>query len=91
MTTTSSSTNSDLPAQLRRRRAASWRLPPLASAGLRDPWTDRHADDLNPRELMSWRVAWHHLDLLGLPAIVPEQVVAASRTQRCGTTGRDAA
>jgi hypothetical protein len=73
---------SDLPAQLRRRRAASWRCEPLPG-GQRDPLNDDGFDDepLTDAELDSWRAAWQHLNRLGLPALVPARVVAAGQTQ----------
>jgi hypothetical protein len=64
-------------AQLRRRRAASWRCEPLWS-GLRDPADLTPAESVTERELASWRTAWWHLDRLGLPAIIPERVLAAA-------------
>jgi hypothetical protein len=69
-------TTDDIPSQLRRRRGASRRLPPLAS-GLRDPW-DVIDGPLSDAEVASWRAAWGHLHALGLPAVVPERVLAAA-------------
>jgi hypothetical protein len=66
----------DIPAQLRRRRVASWRLPPLDD-GRRDPLDDCD-EPLSDAELDSWRAAWMHLDRLALPAIVPQRVLVAS-------------
>lgn len=54
---------SGVPQQIRRRRAASLRLPPLPS-GDRDPWRDRPAEWL--RELDSLIAAAEHLSALGL-------------------------
>lgn len=57
-----------IPAQLRRRRAASHRLPPLA-CGARDPWRRCH-DNPRPgeREVDGYRDAVLHLDADGLLA-----------------------
>ncbi|MGH3785860.1 MAG: hypothetical protein ACRDRG_04765 [Pseudonocardiaceae bacterium] len=60
-----------IPSQLRRRRAASWRLEPLAR-GYQDPW--RYREELTPRRLAAWRAAWRHLRCHGLQPVVPEQV-----------------
>ena len=60
------------PAQLRRRREASWRLPVLES-GRSDPW--RYNDPpLTDHELDGWLAAIAHLAGLDLPAIVPASV-----------------
>jgi hypothetical protein len=73
----------DVPAALRRRRAASLRCVPLPS-GQRDPFTDDHDRPLTTAELASWRAAWRHLHALGLPAVIPRQVVAAGQAHRRG-------
>jgi hypothetical protein len=70
-----------VPAQLRRRRAASYRCPPLPD-GRRDPLDPVGEPLTDPRELDSWRVAWVHLDRLALPAIVPPLVLATGRARR---------
>jgi hypothetical protein len=66
-----------IPRQLRRRRAASRRCEPLRS-GLRDPADPTPTESVTERELASWRTAWWHLDRLGLPAIIPEKVLATA-------------
>jgi hypothetical protein len=65
------------PAQLRRRREASWRLPVLES-GRSDPW---HYDDppLTDHQLDAWDATIHHLATFYLPAIVPAPVRRALR------------
>lgn len=78
---TATASPSDVPAQLRRRRAASWRCNPLQS-GRRDPWHDPPTESVTERELASWRAAWRHLRGCGLPAVVPERVVAAGQAHR---------
>jgi hypothetical protein len=55
----------EVPAQLRRRRAASWRCPPLES-GIRDPWVGQRDGPISTRELDSWRDAAQHLRAHGL-------------------------
>lgn len=72
--------HSDVPAQLRRRRAAAHRCPPLPG-GRRDPWHYPATEPVTDRELASWRLAWRHLHGLDLPAAVPERVVAAGRAR----------
>jgi hypothetical protein len=70
-------------AALRRRRAGSWRLPPLTGCGRRDPLDNRDYErEVSDRELASWRAAWRHLDQLDLPAIIPARVVAAGQDHR---------
>ncbi|HKS47370.1 MAG TPA: hypothetical protein VJT49_20115 [Amycolatopsis sp.] len=66
----------DLPAQLRRRRAASRRLPVL-DCGCGDPW---HAEPLppSPRNVQASRRAWWHLKELGLLSEDSERVLAES-------------
>lgn len=66
-----------VPEQLRRRRAASWRLPPLES-GLRDPLgaTDEPITDA---VVASWRAAWCHISRAGLQPIIPDRLMAAIR------------
>lgn len=66
--------------QLRRRRAASRRCPPLAD-GRRDP-LDTCTEPIAPGEIDSWRAAWLHLTCRGLPPLVPYRVTRAARTQR---------
>ncbi len=53
--------NTPVPAQLRRRREASLRLPPLAD-GRRDPWPPARP----PLSVESARLAWLHFYDLGL-------------------------
>ncbi len=60
----------DIPVQLRRRRAASLRLPPLAD-GLRDPWLAARP----PLSAASARAAWAHLHALGLMSEHVNQVL----------------
>lgn len=50
-------------AALRRRRAASWRLPPLAD-GHRDPWRYRQPAP-SPAALLAWAVTIDHFADLG--------------------------
>ncbi|MGH3542481.1 MAG: hypothetical protein ACRD0H_04700 [Actinomycetes bacterium] len=76
--------HSDIPAALRRRRAASWRLPPLAD-GRRDP-LDSADEPITDAEIDAWRATWLHLHRLDLPAVVPAHVLAAGRARR--RTGR---
>jgi hypothetical protein len=61
---------------LRRRRAASWRCPPLAD-GRRDP-LDPVPEPLTDAELDSWRVAWWHTRRAGLEPIIPERILLAA-------------
>jgi hypothetical protein len=70
----------EVPAQLRRRRAASWRCPPLQSE-YRDPLDqlNQREGPISTRELDSWRVAWAHLTQHGYPAIIPRDVLLAAR------------
>jgi hypothetical protein len=68
---------SDVHTQLHRRRVASWQCPPLLD-GYQDPWHYRATEPVSERELASWRTAWSHLHALGLPAVVPERVLAAA-------------
>lgn len=68
---------SDIPAQLRRRRAASRRSEPLES-GLRDPLDHPVHEPLTDAELDSWRAAWRHLHALELPAVIPERIILAA-------------
>jgi hypothetical protein len=65
----------NLPDQLRRRRAASWRLPPLAD-GRRDP-LDSADEPIRDAELVSWRAAWWHLRRAGLEPVIPKRVLVA--------------
>jgi hypothetical protein len=72
-----------LAAALRRRRAASWRLPPLV-CGRHDPLDPGpRAEPDTDAELRSWRLAWAHLADAGYPALIPADVVAAGRRHRC--------
>lgn len=66
-----------VPGQLRARRAASWRLPPLPD-GRRDP-LDPQDEPVSDAELDAWRAAWWHLHRKGLPAVIPDRVLAAAR------------
>jgi hypothetical protein len=66
-----------IPAQLRRRRGASYRCEPLPD-GHQEPWHYPATEPVSDRELDSWRAAWHHLHAFGLPAVVPERVLAAA-------------
>ncbi len=52
----------DVPAQLRRRREASLRLPPLLD-GVRDPWLSAPRRPLSRESALA---AWGHLAALGL-------------------------
>lgn len=76
-------TTNGIPSQLRRRRGASYRCPPLAD-GRRDPLDVIDVDGidvdglLSDAEVAAWRAAWVHLHALGLPAVVPERVLAAA-------------
>lgn len=71
-------TTNGSPSQLRRRRGASYRCPPLAD-GRRDPLDVIDVDGpLSDAEVAAWRAAWVHLHALGLPAVVPERVLAAA-------------
>ncbi|MGH3788830.1 MAG: hypothetical protein ACRDRG_20295 [Pseudonocardiaceae bacterium] len=73
---------SDVPAQLRRRRVASWRCEPLID-GRRDP-LDSPAEPITDEELESWRRAWIHLRSLDLPPIVPPRVAAGIAQRLAG-------
>lgn len=66
-------------AGLRRRRAASWRLPPLDD-GHRDPHRWRDPETTIPG-LLGWADAVHHLRALGyrVADLVPPHVRAAGR------------
>ncbi|MDP9394867.1 MAG: hypothetical protein M3Q27_11750 [Actinomycetota bacterium] len=63
----------DIPAQLRRRREASLRLPPLAG-GMRDPWLVPRP----PLSVASARAAWLHLYELGLMSETVDRVLRDS-------------
>jgi hypothetical protein len=65
------------PTDLRRRRAASWRLPVLES-GRSDLW---HYEQLplTDHQLDAWVATIAHLDDHGVPAIVPVSVHRALR------------
>ncbi|MGH3547601.1 MAG: hypothetical protein ACRDQU_05685 [Pseudonocardiaceae bacterium] len=65
-----------VPAQLLRRRVASWRCEPLPD-GRRDP-AGPVDEPISEAELASWRAAWWHLAKLDLPAIVPTRVLTAA-------------
>lgn len=80
------------PVQLRRRRAASWRLEPLAD-GRRDPWCGLLGNDWTDPELAAWQAAAEHLrehQLYGRWQ-VPESVRMAWRRRLAGRRGGDAA
>ena len=66
----------DLPAQLRRRRAASRRLPVL-DCGCGDPWHAGHLE-ASPRNIQAARAAWWHLREFGLLSEDSERVLAES-------------
>ncbi len=66
-------TADDIRAQIRRRREASRRLPPLAD-GLRDPWTAPRP----PLSVESARAAWAHLYALGLMSELSDRVLRES-------------
>ncbi|MGH3549766.1 MAG: hypothetical protein ACRDQU_17000 [Pseudonocardiaceae bacterium] len=76
--------HSDIPTQLRRRRAAACRCPPLPD-GRRDP-LDSADEPITDDEIDTWRATWLHLHRLDLPAVVPAHVLAAGRARR--RTGR---
>ncbi len=67
-------TAATVPKELRTRQAASRCCHPLAD-GRRDP-LDAADEQLTERELDSWRAAWTHLHAFGLPAVVPDRVLA---------------
>lgn len=74
---------SAVPAALRRRRAAAWRCEPLPDGRRRDPLEEGGCDEpITGAQLISWRAAWRHLHRLGLPAIIPQRVVAAGQAHR---------
>lgn len=79
------------PAQLRRRRAASWRCEPLPG-GSRDPWADRHSARWTAAELDSWRNTVEHLRANQLYGRwqVPESVRMAWRRRLARRRGGDA-
>jgi hypothetical protein len=60
-----------VPRQLRRRRVASWRLPPL-DCGCRDPWTCKHYRDayISDKQADAAVAAIEHLDLVGTPGLL---------------------
>ncbi len=60
----------DISAQLRRRRDASLRLPPLPD-GRRDPWPPPRP----PLSVASARAAWAHLHALGLMSELVDRVL----------------
>ncbi len=66
-----------IPAQLRRRREASLRLPPLAD-GLRDPWTAARP----PLSVESARAAYFHLEACGLLSELVVDVLARQAALR---------
>jgi len=61
-----------IPAALKRRREASWRLPVLPS-GYRDPFDERARDW--PRDVDACRAAWAHLNDLGLMSELVDKVL----------------
>lgn len=67
-----------VPAQLRRRRRASHRLPVL-DCSRRDPLDLERGEDLTPAALAAWGMAIDHLLLAGLTPIVPAAVRRARR------------
>ncbi|MGH4012199.1 MAG: hypothetical protein ACRDTH_29240 [Pseudonocardiaceae bacterium] len=76
-------------APLRRRRAASYRCPPLAD-GRRDPLDPVHPDTWTDAELESWAAAAVHLRRAGLTPQVPHSVRRswyARRSCRCNCRG----
>jgi hypothetical protein len=63
-----------VPRQLRRRRAASWRLPPL-DCGCRDPWPCRCSEPpLSEHALDGWRDAALRLLFDGRVPLLPIEV-----------------
>lgn len=72
-----------IPTQLRRRRAAALRCPPMAD-GHRDPHRDRADDPVTSAEVCSWRAAWRHLHALGYRVDVPARVTASARCRHEG-------
>ncbi len=68
--TASPTTVDDTADQMRRRRDASRRLPPLAD-GLRDPWTAPR----RPLSVESARAAWAHLHAHGLMSEAVDRVL----------------
>ncbi|MGH7745377.1 MAG: hypothetical protein ACREQ5_11375 [Candidatus Dormibacteria bacterium] len=82
--------HSDVPAQLRRRRAASWRCPPLAG-GRRDPWDDPHPDHWTEHEVDSWSTSMKHLAAAGLPGLLPPSALVAVQRRRPATCRGEAA
>ncbi len=66
-----------IPAQLRRRREASLRLPPLDD-GLRDPWTAARP----PLSVESARAAYLHLETCGLLSELVVDVLARQAALR---------
>lgn len=63
----------ETPDQLRRRRAASYRCPPLAD-GRRDPLELPDQPPPEVRELDSWAAALAHLRAAGLAGLPPAEV-----------------
>ncbi len=70
----------DTPAQLRRRRRASWRLPPALDDGHRDPHHLPDDDDLSAGALVAWGMAIDHLLEAGMCPVVPVAVRRARRS-----------
>jgi hypothetical protein len=69
---------SEVPRQLRRRRAAASRCEPLPD-GRRDPLDDQCDERVTDAVAASWRAAWCHIARAGLHPIIPERVMAAIR------------
>jgi hypothetical protein len=66
-----------IPAQLRRRRAASWRLPPMPSCGHRDPIDCRNVPPgRSAADVRAARRAWRHLRDHGLTSEVVAKAIA---------------
>jgi hypothetical protein len=60
--------------QMRRRREASLRLPPLSS-GVRDPWCDSDTEPLTENQINAWIATVRHLRAQGLTPILPRGVL----------------
>jgi hypothetical protein len=60
-----------IPRQQRRRRAASWRCPPL-DCSCRDPWPCKHYRDpyISDNQAEAAAAAIAHLDLVGTPGLL---------------------
>jgi hypothetical protein len=64
--------------QLRRRRAASYRCPPL-DCSCRDPWPCKHYRDpyISDKQAEAAVAAIEHLDLVGTPGLLDERTCRA--------------